>query len=239
MDDDKIRDLKITQIASAPRKYKKEGTPPVGLYFTNPPKIEGFEFPIQLGHAFRSVNQSIYEKNMHAMELDLTHLSQKDSDTNADIISEICKNSGVVFILRSQINAAEKYKADGVIFDDSDKVDINEVREKFGDDFIIGIDCKDDTEILNKYLKNEEIDYITLNDCGNIEEIVTLWKNNSDKPCVLKGYVTDKNVEEFVNYGFDFIECGDFAWSKKEKVAENVTKLIGSIDTALTNRNIQ
>ena len=240
MDEDKLKELNLTKVASKERQYKVEGSPSIGLYFTSPMQTSGYEFPIALGHAFRQVNKSFYEKNMHAMELYLPSASEDDYKTNAELISEICKNSGIVFIIKSRIDQIEKYNAEGVILDDSEASNLEKLREKFGEDFIIGIDCKACKDTAEKYINNDIIDYVTF-DYGSdyIFELVEYWKSNTDKPCAVKGYITPEMCEQLVHSGIDFIGCGDFVWEQKEEIAKAVEEISQKIEDSISGRNLQ
>jgi thiamine monophosphate synthase len=232
--------LEIKNITSTPRAYDKKGAPHIGLYFTSPHKISGYDFPIQLGHAFRQVNNSFYEKNMHAMELYLPGASEAEYTSHVDLIGTLCKNSGIPFIVNTHVEIAKKYNADGIIFAATDKIDLEKIRAEFGDDFIIGIDCKGSKKSTEKYAKNPIVDYVSFDYQGDKTfELVKFWKKNSENPCVVKGYIDEELCTKLVNYGVDFIGCGDYLWDKKDKVAEAVQEISEAIEQAISPKNIQ
>jgi thiamine monophosphate synthase len=203
-------------------------------------QVSGYEFPIQLGNAFREVNRLPYEKNMHVMELYLPGETDEKYHTNAELISTICKNSGIVFIVKSRIDMAEKYQADGMIFDSNEDVDLPAIRAQFGADFIIGMDCKSDGDIAERYINNDMIDYITFDYSGEeVMQLVQEWRERSGKLCGVKGYITPEICQHLVDCGADFIGCGDFIWEQKEQVAEAVKEISGAINEAISGRNIQ
>ncbi len=240
MDEDKLKELNLTKVASKEREYTVKGSPKIGLYFTSPMQTKGYDFPIALGHAFRQVNKSFYEKNMHALELYLPGATEDDYHTNAELVSEICKNSGIVFIIKSRIEMLEKYNAEGVILDDSEAGNIEELREKFGEDFIIGIDLKGCMETAKKYVENEFIDYVTFEYSGeDIFQIVEFWKTNTQKPCAVKGYITPQVCEQLVHSGIDFIGCGDFVWEQTDEIANAVEEISKKIEDSVLGRNLQ
>jgi len=240
MDEDKLKELNLTKVAQKKREYKVEGSPNIGLYFTSPMQTKGYEFPIQVGHAFRQVNKSFYEKNMHAMELYLPGISEDDYHTNADLISDICKNSGIVFIIKSRVELIEKYNAEGVILDDSEAANLEGIRKKYGEDFIIGIDCKGCMDTAKKYVDNDIIDYVTFEYSGDsVFELVGFWKSNSEKPCSVRGYITPQICEKLVQTGVDFIGCGEYVWEKKEEVAQAIEEISTTIESAISGRNLQ
>jgi thiamine monophosphate synthase len=240
MDEQKLKELNLQKAASKPREYKIEGSPSIGLYFTSPMQTKGYDFPIALGHAFRQVNKSFYEKNMHAMEFYLPGASEEDYHTNADLVSEICKNSGIVFIIKSRIEMIEKYNADGVILDDSDAANIENMRKKFGEDFIIGIDCKSSKDTAQKYIDNKEVDYVTFeyNDETTFD-LLEYWKTNTDKPCAIKGYITPQICEQLTHSGVDFIGCGEFVWDRSDEIADAVDEISRTIEDSISGKNLQ
>jgi thiamine monophosphate synthase len=234
-----LMSLEIKKIVSTPRPHKVKGAPSIGLYFTSPHSISGFEFPIQLGNAFREINNSPYEKNMHAMELYLPGFSAAEYATHADLIAELCKNSGISFIINGHSDLAKKY-ADGIISSADDKPNLTEIREEFGEEFIIGIDCKGSKKHAEKYIDNTIIDYVSFDYQGdNTIEIIEFWKSNSDRPCVVKGFIDDELCTKLVNSRVDFIGCGDYIWDRKGKVAEAVKEISKSIEKAISQKTIQ
>ncbi|PIR37662.1 MAG: hypothetical protein COV35_09210 [Alphaproteobacteria bacterium CG11_big_fil_rev_8_21_14_0_20_39_49] len=240
MDEQKLKELNLQKVASKKREYKVEGSPNIGLYFTSPMQTSGYEFPIALGHAFRQVNKSFYEKNMHALEFYLPAASDEDYHTNADLVSAICKNSGIVFIIKSRIEMLEKYNAEGIVLEDDEAANIENLRKKFGDDFIIGLDCKGCKEIAKKYIDNDIIDYVTFEYSGHETfELIQYWKTHSEKPCAVKGYITKEVCEQLTHSGVDFIGCGDFVWDRKESIAEAVDEISKTIEDSISGRNLQ
>lgn len=232
--------LTLQTVASKPREHAVDGAPAVGLYFTSPMQTSGYEFPIQLGQAFRQVNKSHYEKNMHVLELCLPILTEEEIHKNTDLIAQICRNSGIVFIVKSRLDLMEQYKADGIIFTADEAPDLEEVRKKYGEELLIGIDCKACKETAIRYIDQPALDYVTFDYYGEEAlELLEYWKTRSDKPCAVRGYITPEVCEELVHFGVDFIGCGDYVWEQKEQVATAVEEISTAIEEALSGRNVQ
>lgn len=241
MDEKKLRELNLNTVARGKREYQVEGAPDIGLYFTCPKKVSGYEFPIAVGHAFREVNKSPYEKNMHVLEFDLDQLDEDVYNNNAELVSEICKNSGIIFIVKSSIENARKYKADGIILDSAQIDKIEQIRNEFGEEFIIGLDLQTSSEALELALENDDlIDYVAFNYNANDSfKLIEKFKANSQSPCAVKGFVTPEICEQLVHFQTDFIGCGEYIWNKKDKLAESVNEMLATIEKAATSPTVQ
>jgi thiamine monophosphate synthase len=240
MDEQKLKDLNLQTIATKKRDYQVKGAPKIGFYFTCPMQVTGYEFPIALGHAFRELNRSSYEKNMHALEFYMPAISNIEYAKNAELVSEICKNSGVVFIVKNSIEQAKQYNAEGVIFD-IDQIDkIDQARKDFGDDFIIGVDCKSCAESAKNIINNDQVDYVSFEYSGEDSfKLVEYWKANSDKPCAVKGYINEEICEQLVHEGADFIGCGDYIWNRKDKIADAVKAIYSKVELVISGKSVQ
>ena len=240
-DNNDISKLHITGMASIERKHAIDGAPSIGLYFTTALKIHNYSFPIQIGQAFRQVNKSPYEKNMHVLEFDLHNIYREQYDENARLISQICKNSGIVFIIKDNLDKAKEHKADGIIVDVQEKeIDLEELRNQTEEDFIIGLHIGQSKEKAEEYINNPFIDYVSFDYEGpQTLKLIEYWKSHSDILCAVKGYITPKICKSLVNYGVNFIGCGEYIWEKEKKIARSVESISEAIYKSLKGRILQ
>jgi thiamine monophosphate synthase len=240
-DQSDIAKLHITSMVSVERKHSIDGAPSIGLYFTTPLVIKDYSFPIQTGHAFRQVNKSPYEKNMHVLEFDLKNIDEKQYDENAQMVAQICKNSGIVFIIKDNLEKAKEHDADGIIIDATKKKpNLKKLRNQMGEDFIIGLNIGQSKEAAEKYITDQFIDYVTFDyDGPQTLELVEYWKSNSDIYCAVKGYINPQICRSLVDYGVNFIGCGEYIWEQEENIAPYVESISEAIYQALKERILQ
>ncbi len=232
--------IKMTTVASVPRPYAVKGSPNIGLYINTPEIVDGFEFLVKLSKSFRGINASKYEKNMHAVELALPTLGEEEYGSYAETISEMCRNSGIVFIVDSYTTVAEKVKADGIIISAERDKSLENIRKKFGDDFIIGVDCKSSMSKASNYIDNKLVDYVSFDyNKRYIGKLVQFWKSNTDKPCVIKGCKNEDLCSDIVNLGADFVGCRDFIWNHPEGTEEAIKVLMKTIEETVSSRKTQ
>lgn len=225
----------INNLTSVPRQYKIKGAPSVGLYMITP-AIFNNQFFVKLGRAFRELNNSPYEKNMHILELNMPGKSEKEYAEYAEIFCEVAKKSGLVFIINGKKELAKKINADGVLLTHRKNLNFQNIREKFGEKFIIGIDIGNSIEIAKHYIDNDIIDYVSF-DFKNEEslKLIEFWKSHSEKPCLARGYITEKETENLILSGTDFIGCNDFIWDYPDGTEWAIKILLKSIDDTLNN----
>lgn len=229
----------FSEIISFERPYKKKGAPSCGLYLRTPEDFHLNLFLEQARRAFKAINESPYEKNMHALELTMKNKDLKKYMEVAESLVSLCHRNGIVLILENEPEIAASIGADGVRLN---KVDIKKARKIMGVDAIIGVHCKNSKSMAKQSIENGA-DYVlfskfyTKHKQSNTATIPLLewWGTMTHLPAVAIGNITPENSVDLVRAGAGFIAADSYVWENPDGPAQAIYKLTAYIDHALSN----
>jgi thiamine-phosphate pyrophosphorylase len=205
-------------VISFERPYEKDGAPACGIYLVSPVKLRINLFAQQLRHAVAALNESRYQKNMHALEMRFPKAIYDKERAEANALVAICKRNGVVPVVRNDIGLCIECQADGVILDDP--ANVAEARRILGDSAIIGVDCGNDKKKAKKALE-AGVDYVSFSrffakkDSNSYADLSLLewWSMQTHLPAVATGSVGGTRAIEMVRAGAGFIAPGSWVWN--------------------------
>lgn len=230
-------DNPFSGVISFERPYDKEGAPPCGLYLHAPAKLNINLFAHQLRVACQALNESKYQKNMHALELRFPKAIYDRERADASALVAICRNNGVVPIVRGDIGLCIETDADGVVL--SDVKDIAQARHILGEKAIIGMECGNSRETAKAAL-DQGIDYVvfsrffTRKDAKSYADLSLLewWSTLTHIPAVATGSVGGTRAIEMARAGAGFIAPGNWVWSYSKGPKQAVYWVQAGIDHA-------
>lgn len=135
----------------------------------------------------------------------------------------ICHEEDVAFIMNDRPDLARDLSCDGVHIGPDDASYAN-ARRMVGPDVMIGVTCKNSRHLAMD-LADEGADYVafgafyptTTKDVAELEpadpEILSVWSETTNVPCVAIGGITVKNCEPLIAAGADFIAVSSGIWN--------------------------
>jgi len=133
----------------------------------------------------------------------------------------ICHAHDVAFILNDRPDLAAAFGCDGVHVGPED-MSYDEARRIMGPDATVGVTCKNSRHLAME-LADAGADYVafgaffpssTKEDTTPVDpEIVEIWAETTNVPCVAIGGITVENCEAMVKAGADFIAVSSGVWN--------------------------
>lgn len=220
-------------------KPKKQGAPEVGIYLRIGPDLALDILIPKLRQFMFVINNSDYERNMHALEL-FGNEKDKEFLEKAALIVELCKNNGIVPLLRGKPKSAKEIDAEGIVL--TDMKDLKKAKKLLSDESIIGLACGDKKENAAE-AHDADLDFVTFarKDKGSFPNPETLrfWTILSDKPAVIEGPIDNDYVSYFVKQGAGFIEATDYILGHPEGVMKGTVNILHAIELATEKQAVQ
>ena len=152
--------------------------------------------------------------------------------TQAKELQALCHRYQVPFIINDDYELCSILKADGIHLG-KDDITIEEVRDRLGNDIIVGVSCYNDFERVNKMMATN-CDYIALGACfptktkpnaphaslNFLEHVV----ETSIKPVVAIGGINLDNCSPVINSGVDAIAMINALYST-DKVSDKILEI--------------
>lgn len=204
----------------------KSGSPPCGIYI----RIDDFSNMLDMiGHvrkmAFAINRASGYEKNMVVVELAYT---DEVAERITDIIPVI-RDQGFVVVVSG---ADDVMGADGALLTDIAKV--MDMREKGGEDAIIGLICDDldAATLATKY----DVDYVVL---SADPILISQFSAQNDILCVARGEpITNKNCGVLAQAGADLVDVGAYIVGHEKDAMQGTVNILHELDVAAQTPNL-
>ena len=196
------------------------------LYLITPPKLDDLAaFGRDLAHALDA-------GDVAALQIRLKDVPDEVIAAAVDVISPIAQARGVAVILNDRPDLAAKLGCDGVHVGQSD-TPYAQARKIMGPDAMIGVTCHDSRHLAMEAAE-AGADYVafgaffptTTKDAPTRAEpdILTIWQETMEVPCVAIGGITADNAEGLAKAGADFLAVSAGVWSHPQGPAAAVQR---------------
>jgi len=187
------------------------------LYLITPPKLELATFAEALGDALAG-------GDVACVQLRLKDVSDAEVLRISATLKPIVQAADAAFILNDRPDLAAKLDADGVHVGQSD-ASYAEARAALGPDRIVGVTCHNSRDLA--YAAAEAgADYVAFGAFYPTDtkepshwaepEILEVWQETMEAPCVAIGGITVENAEPLVRAGADFLAVSAGVWAHPE-----------------------
>ena len=212
--------------------------PPCRLYLITPPRIDDLA---AFGHLLA---QTLDAGDVAALQIRLKDVPDEVLAAAIDVISPIAKARGVAVILNDRPDLAARYDCDGVHIGQSDGT-LAQARKLVGPDRMVGVTCHDSRHLAMEASEGGA-DYVafgaffptTTKDAATRAEpeILTIWQETMEIPCVAIGGITAENAAGLAAAGADFIAVSAGVWNHPDGPAAGVRALNAAIAEGLEQR---
>jgi thiamine-phosphate pyrophosphorylase len=204
------------------------------LYLITPPRLDDLT-------AFgQSLSAALDAGDVGALQIRLKDVPQADIAAAAKLILPIAQSRGVAVILNDRPDLALKFGCDGVHVGEDD-TPCAEARRIMGKDATIGVTCHDSRHLAMEAAE-AGADYVAFGAFFPTEtketttrpdpEILGVWQEVMQIPCVAIGGITVDNCLELVEAGADFIAVCSGVWAYPEGPAAAVRAFNAKIAAA-------
>ena len=198
--------------------------PPCRLYLITPPAIDDLTaFAGQLETALAA-------GDVAALQIRLKPADDAALLAAVEALAPVARAYGVAVILNDRPDLAARSGCDGVHVGQSD-VSLAEARRLMGPDAMIGVTCHDSRELAMDAAE-AGADYVafgaffpsTTKETAHRPdpEILTIWQEMVEIPCVAIGGITPTNAGELARAGADFVAASSAVWTAPEGAAAAV-----------------
>lgn len=214
-------------------------TPPdCRLYLITPPALD------DLAAFGRTLAAALDAGDVAALQLRLKDAPDAVIAAAVDVIMPIAHSRDVALILNDRPDLAVKLGCDGVHVGQDDPP-CREARKIMGKDAMIGVTCHDSRHLAMEAAE-AGADYVafgaffptTTKDAPTRAEpeLLTIWQESMEVPCVAIGGITVDNAEGLVAAGADFLAVSAGVWAHPEGPAVAVRDLNAAIARGLATR---
>lgn len=208
------------------------------LYLITPPRID------DLAAFGRDLAQALDAGDVAALQVRLKDVPDEVIAAAVDVITPIAHARGVAVILNDRPDLAAKLGCDGVHVGQTD-MSYGDARKLMGREAMIGVTCHDSRHLAMEAAE-AGADYVafgaffptTTKDAPTRAdpEILTIWQETMEVPCVAIGGVTAANAEGLAKAGADFLAVSAGVWAYPEGPAAAVRALEAAIAKGLAER---
>lgn len=208
------------------------------LYLITPPRID------DLAAFGRLLAQTLDAGDVAALQIRLKDVGDEVIAAAVDALSPIAQARGVAVILNDRPDLAAKFGCDGVHVGQSD-APYAEARRVMGREAMIGVTCHDSRHLAMEAAE-AGADYVafgaffptTTKDAPTRAEpdILTIWQETMEVPCVAIGGITAENAENLARAGADFLAVSAGVWGHQEGPAAAVQALNEAIARGVAAR---
>jgi thiamine-phosphate pyrophosphorylase len=208
------------------------------LYLITPPKID------DLAEFGRTLAQVLDAGDVAALQIRLKDMPDEVIAAAVDALAPIAHARGVAVILNDRPELAARLGCDGVHVGQSD-MPYAEARKIMGRDAMIGVTCHDSRHLAMEAAE-AGADYVafgaffptTTKDAPTRAEpeILTIWQETMEIPCVAIGGITADNAEGLAKAGADFLAVSAGVWAHPQGPAAAVEALNAAIARGLNSR---
>lgn len=208
------------------------------LYLITPPRIDDLAaFGHVLAHALDA-------GDVAALQIRLKDQPDEVVAAAVDALAPIAQARGVAVILNDRPDLAARLGCDGVHVGQDD-APYAEARRIMGKDKIVGVTCHDSRHLAMEAAE-AGADYVAFGafyptatkepKTRADPEILTIWQETMEVPCVAIGGITVENARALAAAGADFLAVSAGVWSHGEGPAAAVKALNDEIAKGLADR---
>jgi thiamine-phosphate pyrophosphorylase len=208
------------------------------LYLITPPVID------DLAGFGRTLAEALDAGDVAALQIRLKDAPDAVVEAAVRALSPIAQARGVAMILNDRPDLAARLGCDGVHIGQGD-MPLKQARQLMGQSAMIGITCHDSRHLAMEAAENGA-DYVafgaffptsTKETIHRPEpEILTIWQETMQIPCVAIGGVTVENCTPLIEAGADFLAVSSGVWNHAQGPAAAVAAFNALMDTAATHR---
>ena len=209
------------------------------LYLITPPRLDDLA---GFGHVLAG---ALDAGDVAALQIRLKDMPDDIVSAAVDALSPIAQARGVAVILNDRPDLAARLGCDGVHIGQSDGT-FAEARRLMGPDRMVGVTCHDSRHLameaaeagadyvaFGAFYPTSTKDALTRAD----PEILTIWQEVMETPCVAIGGITAQNAAPLAAAGADFLAVSAGVWSHGEGPAAAVKALNAAIAEGLAGRS--
>lgn len=208
--------------------------PDCRLYLITPPALPDLTaFGEQLAAALDA-------GDVAALQIRLKDVSDAEIGRAVEALAPIAQARGVAVILNDRPDLARKFGCDGVHVGQSD-ASVAEARRVMGKDAMIGATCHDSRHLAMEAAE-AGADYVAFGAFFPTEtkltvhrpepEILSIWQETMQVPCVAIGGITADNCAPLVQAGADFLAVSAAVWAAPDGPASAVRRFEAAITAA-------
>jgi thiamine-phosphate pyrophosphorylase len=208
------------------------------LYLITPPRIDDLA---AFGHLLAG---ALDAGEVAALQIRLKDVPDEIIAAAVDVLSPIAQARGVAVILNDRPDLAAKLGCDGVHVGQSD-TPYAQARKLMGPAAMIGVTCHDSRHLAMEAAE-AGADYVafgaffptTTKDAATQAEpeILTIWQEAMETPCVAIGGITAANARGLAAAGADFLAVSAGVWARAEGPAAAVRALEAEIAAGVVER---
>lgn len=208
--------------------------PPCALYLITPPAI-----PDLSGFA-KTLGEALDAGPVAALQIRLKDVDDAGVLAAVEALKPVAQARGVAVILNDRPDLAKRSGCDGVHVGQSD-ASYAEARRTMGPDAMIGVTCHDSRELAMDAAE-AGADYVAFGaffPTGTKAtthrpdpEILTIWQETVETPCVAIGGITPENAAGLARAGADFVAVSAAVWSHPDGAAAAVRQFDQALATA-------
>lgn len=212
--------------------------PPCRLYLITPPRID------DLAAFGRSLAEALDGGDVAALQIRLKEVDEATIEAAVHALTPICHARDVSVILNDRPDLAARFGCDGVHVGQTD-TPYAEARRIMGRDAMIGVTCHDSRHLAMEAAE-AGADYVafgaffptTTKDAPTRAEpeILTIWQETMQIPCVAIGGITVDNAQGLAAAGADFLAVSAGVWAYPEGPGAAVAALNAAIARGLAER---
>lgn len=208
------------------------------LYLITPPRLD------DLAAFGRTLAHTLDAGDVAALQIRLKNAPDDVIAAAVDVLAPIAQARGVAVILNDRPDLAARLGCDGVHVGQSDAT-LAEARRLMGKDRMVGVTCHDSRHLAMEAAEGGA-DYVafgaffptTTKDAATRAEpeILTIWQETMEIPCVAIGGITPQNARGLAKAGADFLAVSAGVWSYPEGPEAAVRALNAEIAAGLAER---
>jgi thiamine-phosphate pyrophosphorylase len=198
--------------------------PPCRLYLITPPAIA------DLGAFARDLDSALAAGDVAALQIRLKPADDTAILAAVEALAPVARARSVAVILNDRPDLAARSGCDGAHLGQDD-APLAEARRLMGPDAMIGVTCHDSRELAMDAAE-AGADYVAFGaffPTGTKEtrhrpgpEILTIWQETVEVPCVAIGGITPANAAELARAGADFVAVCSAVWNHPDGAAAAV-----------------
>ena len=201
--------------------------PPCRLYLITPPAISDLT-----GFA-RDLDAALAAGDVAALQIRLKDIDEASVLEAVAALAPVARAHGVAVLLNDRPDLAARSGCDGVHVGRSD-ASVSEARRILGGDAMIGATCHDSRHLAMEAAE-AGADYVAFGaffatttkatEHRPEPEILTIWQETMEVPCVAIGGITAANAATLAAAGADFVAVSGAVWSHPDGPAAAVHEL--------------
>ena len=198
--------------------------PPCRLYLITPPAID------DLAAFAGELDAALAAGDVAALQIRLKPADDAAILAAVEALGPVARARGVAVLLNDRPDLAARSGCDGVHIGQSD-ASLAEARRIMGRDAMIGVTCHDSRELAMDAAE-AGADYVAFGAFFATStketahrpdpEILTIWQETVEIPCVAIGGITPANAGDLARAGADFVAVSSAVWNDPEGPAAAV-----------------